>query len=111
MRHTAKPWEFSQICGTAAELPGPLEGCACLALAHGHAARALSLAAAAAHSRKLISAPLPQAEQLKLDQTLQPAWKSLTGPDGKSAWAKGSAMDMEKAVQYSLQEPESATPV
>jgi len=88
-----------------------LEGCACLALARGHAARALSLAAAAAHSRKLISAPLPQAEQLKLDQTLQPAWESLTGPDGNSAWAKGSAMDMEKAVQYSLEEPESATPV
>jgi predicted ATPase/DNA-binding winged helix-turn-helix (wHTH) protein len=88
-----------------------LEGCACLALARGHAARALSLAAAAAHLRKLISAPLRQAEQLKLDQTLQPAWESLTGPEGNSAWAKGSAMDMEKAVQYSLEEPESATPV
>jgi predicted ATPase/DNA-binding winged helix-turn-helix (wHTH) protein len=88
-----------------------LEGCACLALARGHAARALSLAAAAAHLRKLISAPLPQAEQLKLDQILQPAWESLTGPEGNGAWAKGSAMDMEKAVQYSLEEPESATPV
>jgi predicted ATPase/DNA-binding winged helix-turn-helix (wHTH) protein len=88
-----------------------LEGCACLALARGHAARALSLAAAAAHLRKLISAPLPQAEQLKLDQTLQPAWESLTGPEGNSAWAKGFAMDMEKAVQYSLAEPESATPI
>jgi predicted ATPase/DNA-binding winged helix-turn-helix (wHTH) protein len=88
-----------------------LEGCACLALARGHAARALSLAAAAAHLRKLISAPLTQAEQLKLDQTLQPAWESLTGPEGNSAWAKGSAMDMEIAVQYSLEEPESATPV
>jgi hypothetical protein len=88
-----------------------LEGCACLALARRHAARALSLAAAAAHLRKLISAPLPQAEQLKLDQTLQPAWESLTGPEGNNAWAKGSAMDMEKAVQYSLEDPESATPV
>lgn len=88
-----------------------LEGCARLALARGRAARALSLAAAAAHLRKLISAPLPQAEQLKLDQTLQPAWESLTGPEGNGAWAKGSAMEMEKAVQYCLEEPESATPV
>jgi predicted ATPase/DNA-binding winged helix-turn-helix (wHTH) protein len=88
-----------------------LEGCACLALARGHAARALSLAGAAAHLRTLISAPLPQAEQLKIDQTLQPAWESLTGPEGNSAWAKGSAMDMEKAVRYSLEEPGSATPV
>ena len=88
-----------------------LEGCACLALARGHADRALSLAAAAAHLRKQISAPLPQAEQLKLDQNLQPAWESLTGSEGNNAWAKGSAMDMERAVQYSLEEPESTTPV
>jgi predicted ATPase/DNA-binding winged helix-turn-helix (wHTH) protein len=86
-----------------------LEGCACLALARGHAVRAVRLAAAAAHLRRLISAPLPQAEQIKLDQTLLPAWESLTGPKGNSAWAEGSAMDLEKAVQYSLEEPESAT--
>ena len=47
-----------------------LEGSACLALAQGHAERALKLAAAAAHLRQLISAPLHQAEQSKLDQTL-----------------------------------------
>ena len=46
-----------------------LEGSACLALAQGHAARALTLAAAAAYLRRLISAPLPQAEQSKLDRT------------------------------------------
>jgi tetratricopeptide (TPR) repeat protein len=86
-----------------------LEGCACLALARGHAARAVRLAAAAAHLRRLISAPLPQAEQLKLDQTLLPAWESLTGAEGNSAWAEGSTMDLEEAVQYDLQEPESAT--
>jgi tetratricopeptide (TPR) repeat protein len=86
-----------------------LEGCACLALARGHAARAVRLAAAAADLRRLISAPLPQAEQLKLDQTLLPAWESLTGPQGTSAWAEGSAMDLEEAIQYSLEEPESTT--
>jgi hypothetical protein len=46
-----------------------LEGCACLSLARGHAALAVRLAAVAATLRRLISAPLPQAEPLKLDQT------------------------------------------
>jgi len=84
-----------------------LEGCACLALARGDAARALKLAAAAAHARQLISAPLPQAEQLKLDQVLLRAWKSLTEPEGRDAWAEGSVMSVEKAIQYSLDEPSS----
>jgi tetratricopeptide (TPR) repeat protein len=83
-----------------------LESSACLALARGNAARALKLGAAAAHLRRLISAPLPQTEQLKLDQTLIPAWESLSGPDGTDAWAEGSGMGLEKAVHYSLEEPE-----
>ncbi len=85
-----------------------LEGSAGLALAQGHAERALKLAAAAAHLRQLISAPLHQAEQSKLDQTLQPAWKSLGETEGKRAWAEGSEMSVERAIQYSLEERESA---
>jgi predicted ATPase/DNA-binding winged helix-turn-helix (wHTH) protein len=81
-----------------------LEGYACLALTEGHAARALTLAAAAAQLRKLISAPLPQAEQSKFDRWLAPAWKTLSEPEGKDAWAKGAAMSPEKAMQYSLEE-------
>jgi len=86
-----------------------LEGIACLALAQGQAARALKLAAAAMHLRQLISAPLPPTEQLKLDQTLLPAWEALSDPQGKSTWAEGFAMSLEKAVQFSLEEPSSAT--
>jgi tetratricopeptide (TPR) repeat protein len=85
-----------------------LESSACLALARGNPARALKLGGAAAHLRKLISAPLPQAEQAKLDQTLVPAWELLSGSDGTDAWAEGSEMSLEKAVQYSLEEPEFA---
>jgi predicted ATPase/DNA-binding winged helix-turn-helix (wHTH) protein len=84
-----------------------LESSACLALAQGHAERALKLAAAAAHIRQSVSAHLHQAEQFKLDQTLLPAWKSLTEAEGKSAWAEGSAMSLENAIQYSLGEPVS----
>jgi tetratricopeptide (TPR) repeat protein len=85
-----------------------LEGSACLALAQGQAERALRLAASAAHLRKLIGAPLHQPEQLKLDQTLLTAWETLSKVDGKSAWAKGAAMSLQRAIQYSLEEPESA---
>ena len=85
-----------------------LEGSACLALAQGYAERALKLAAAAAHLRELISAPLHQAEQSKLDQTLLPAWESLTEAEGKRAWTQGSAMSLQEAIQYSLEEPDSA---
>ena len=80
-----------------------LEGTACLAAARGQAKRALTLAAAAAHLRRLIGAPLPQAEQLKVDQNLSSAWKSLSQEDGEAAWAQGFAMSIETAVKYSLE--------
>jgi len=85
-----------------------LEGSACLALAQGQAMRALKLAAAATRLRQMISAPLPPAEQLRLDQTLLPAWETLGEPEGKSVWAEGFAMSLEKAIQYFLEEPDSA---
>jgi tetratricopeptide (TPR) repeat protein len=84
-----------------------LEGYACLAVAQGNAERALTLSAAAAHLRCLISAPLHQADQSKLNHTLLEAWKSLNEADGKLAWEAGSAMSPEEAIQYSLQEPEA----
>jgi predicted ATPase/DNA-binding winged helix-turn-helix (wHTH) protein len=77
-----------------------LEGNACLAMAQGHAARALTLAAAAQHIRRLISAPLTQAEQLKLDQKLVRAKESLSEPAAIEAWEKGASMSLEEAVQF-----------
>jgi hypothetical protein len=85
-----------------------LEGSACLAVAQGQAERALRLAGAAAHLRGLISAPLPQVEQLKLDQTLMRAWNTLSESKGKHAWEEGSSMSLEKAVEYSVQGPGTA---
>ena len=86
-----------------------LEGCACLDLARHHAERALKLAGAAAHLRRLIGAPLLRAEQLKLDQTLLAAWESLSQSEGRAAWAEGSGMSVEKAIQYFLEKPQSLT--
>jgi predicted ATPase len=79
-----------------------LEGLACLALARGEAERALSVAAAAAHLRKTISAPLPPAEQSKLDQNLLNAWRQLGELEGQKAWNEGRAMSTEKAIQRAL---------
>jgi tetratricopeptide (TPR) repeat protein len=87
-----------------------LEGYACLALAEEHAARALTLGAAAAQLRRLISAPLHQAEQDKFNRWLAPAWKSLNEPQGTNAWAKGAAMSLDEAMQYSLEELDVVSP-
>ncbi len=81
-----------------------LEGAALLAAAQGKPQRALKLAAAATHLRQMISAPLPQAEQTKLDAHLASAWNALCEAEGKHAWAEGSAMSIENAIQYSLQQ-------
>jgi predicted ATPase/DNA-binding winged helix-turn-helix (wHTH) protein len=86
-----------------------LEGYACSAQARGQAARALQLAAAAAHLRQLVGAPLPQAEQVKLDRTLLPAWQSLGESAAKRAWSEGSAMSVERAIEYSMEDPGPAT--
>lgn len=85
-----------------------LEGLACAALARGDASRALSLAGSAAHLREVISAPLPPAEQVNLDQRLRAAWQSLSATEGKRLWSEGWAMPLAMAIRYSL-ENESAT--
>lgn len=85
-----------------------LEGTACLAAARGQAKRALTLAGAAQHMRRLIGAPLPQAEQSKIDANLSSAWNAMHERDSKAAWAEGAAMSLESAVLYSLREPSSA---
>lgn len=84
------------------------EGFACLALAQGQPVRALKLAAAAAHTRRLIGAFLPRADQSRLDQKLMPAWQSMTELQAKDAWETGLAMSLERAIQYSLEGSESA---
>jgi len=81
-----------------------LEGTACLALARGDAARALKLAGAAANLRQQIGASLPPAEQYRLDLSLVPAWTSLGEQAGRAAWAQGTEMSENQAVQYSLED-------
>jgi predicted ATPase/DNA-binding winged helix-turn-helix (wHTH) protein len=86
-----------------------LEGFACSALAQRDPARALAISAAAAHLRQWIGAPLMPAEQSKLSEKLQPAWTSLSGEDSQAAYARGWAMSLETAIQYSLEESRPLT--
>jgi predicted ATPase len=85
-----------------------LEGFACSALAQGDSARALAITATAAHLRQRIGAPLMPAEQSKLDDKLQPAWKSLNDAESKTAYARGWAMSLDNAIKYALEESGSA---
>ncbi|HTZ75334.1 MAG TPA: tetratricopeptide repeat protein [Candidatus Aquilonibacter sp.] len=85
-----------------------MEGFACLAAAQKHARRALRLAAAAAHLRRLIGASLPPAEQAKLDRSLASAWGSLSAGGGKDAWTEGAGMNLAQAIEYCMEEAESA---
>jgi len=87
-----------------------LEGFACSALAQRDPARALAITAAAAHLRQRIGAPLMPAEQSKLDDKLQPAWKSLDESEAKNAYALGWAMSLDNAIKYALEESGSAMP-
>jgi predicted ATPase/DNA-binding winged helix-turn-helix (wHTH) protein len=99
---------FSEL-GHRRGIARTLEGLACLAISQGQLARALTLAAAADVLRRLISAPLPPAEQLKLEQQLTPARESLSEGDRREAWEQGAAMSLEEAVQYSFEQPRTTT--
>ncbi len=85
-----------------------LEGCACLAVRQKQSARALKLAGAAAHLRQLTSAFLARAEQSRLDDMLRPAWEGLSRAEGEAAWAAGSALSLQRAIEYALEEPPPA---
>jgi predicted ATPase/DNA-binding winged helix-turn-helix (wHTH) protein len=79
-----------------------LEGLACLALGKGDARRALAVAGAASRLRQAVSAPLPPAEQAKLDENLRQAWQQLGEAGGKKAWEEGRALTTDHAIEYAL---------
>jgi hypothetical protein len=86
-----------------------LECFACSAAVQLQAERSLRLAGAAAALRQNIGAPLPPAEQAKLEASLQPARQVLTHTVGVTAWLEGWALPVEKAIEEVLM-PEAASP-
>ena len=83
-----------------------LEGSACLALAQGHAWRALRLAAAGSAFTPVNQRASASSGASQARRTLLPAWQSLNETRGQRVpGQKDSAMSLEKAIQYSLEEP------
>ncbi len=81
-----------------------LEGFAILTAAKGQPERSLRLAAAGATLRQGLGAPLPDAERVKLERSMQQAKVALGKAAAKAAWEEGSRMPVEKAVEYALAE-------
>jgi tetratricopeptide (TPR) repeat protein len=79
-----------------------LECFAGCAAAERQAQRALLLAGAAAALREKLGAPLPRAEQARLERSLEPARETLPDRDGATAWMEGWAMPLEKAIEIAL---------
>jgi len=84
-----------------------LESFACSAAAQSEPDRSLRLAGASAALRQSIGAPLPPAEQAKLEIGLEPARRALTTAIGRTAWLEGWVMPIEKAIDDVLR-PSSA---
>ena len=78
-----------------------LEDLGCLAALEGEAERSLVLVGAAAALRGVIGAPLPPADQAKLDQTLAPARAAL-GDVADAASRRGQALPLDAALDFAL---------
>ena len=74
-----------------------------LAAAEAQPGRALRLAGFAAALRETLGAPLPPAEQARVDRMLEPARRGLDETAAATAWADGRAMPLQDAVAYALQ--------
>jgi len=81
-----------------------LEGSACLALEQKLPQRALKLAGAAARIRDLMGAPLMPADKEELNRSLRPAWELVPESEAAHAWREGSAMSVECAVEFCLEQ-------
>ena len=81
-----------------------LEGSACLALEQKLPQRALKLAGAAARIRDLMGAPLMPADKEELNRSLRPAWELVPESEAAHAWREGSAMSVERAVEFCLEQ-------
>jgi predicted ATPase len=77
-----------------------------LAAAEAQPERALRLAGFAAAQREAIGAPLPPAEQARVDRMIAPAHAAL--PDtAAQAWAAGRILELEQAITLALGSPET----
>jgi len=79
-----------------------IEDYAGLAAAEARPEKALQLAGFAAVLRESIGAPLPPAEQTRVDRMIAPARTALPEPAATAAWETGRSMLLEQAIELAL---------
>src|SRR6202166_2811769 len=100
--HYAESMKLFQELGQKRGMARLLDCLACSAARQSQPQRALRLAGAAAAVRRVIGAPLPVAEQTRLEKTLDLSRQSLPPAKAAAAWMDGWTMATDKAIQEAL---------
>src|ERR1700688_210567 len=100
--HYAESMKLFQELGQKRGMARLLDCLACSAARQSQPQRALRLAGAAAAVRRVIGAPLPVAEQARLEKTLELARQSISPAKAAAAWMDGWTMATDKAIHEAL---------
>ncbi|HXF61753.1 MAG TPA: tetratricopeptide repeat protein [Caldilineaceae bacterium] len=93
---------MNRVLGDRWALAYLLEDLGSLAALQGDAEPALVLIGAAGSLRRAIGAPLPPADQAKLDETIAPAQAMLGEENAAKATAQGAALSLDQALDFAL---------
>jgi predicted ATPase len=100
--HYAESMKLFQELGQKRGMARLLDCLACSAALQEQPERALRLAGSAAAIRRVLGAPLPVAEQTRLEKTLDLARQSISPAKAAVAWMDGWTMPTDKAIQEAL---------
>jgi predicted ATPase len=100
--HYAESMKLFQELGQKRGMARLLDCLACSAALQSQPERALRLAGSAAAMRRVLGAPLPVAEQTRLEKTLDMARQSISPAKAAAAWMDGWTMPTDKAIQEAL---------
>jgi predicted ATPase len=98
----AESMKLFQELGQKRGMARLLDCLACSAALQSKPERALRLAGAAAAMRRVLGAPLPLAEQARLEKTLDQARQSVSPTIVAAAWMDGWTMPADKAIRDAL---------
>jgi predicted ATPase len=98
----AESMKLFQELGQKRGVARVLDCLACSAALQSQPERALRLAGSAAAMRRVLGAPLPVAEQTRLEKTLDLARQSISPAKAASAWMDGWTMATDNAIQEAL---------
>jgi predicted ATPase len=100
--HYAESMKLFRELGQKRGMARLLDCLACSAALQSQPERALRLAGSAAAMRRVLGAPLPVAEQMRLEKTLDLARQSISPAKAAAAWMDGWTMSTDKAIQEAL---------